>query len=114
MNRLTLLSLAVLTACRSDSSMDKVNDLPTITITSHADGSTFGEGETVELRAQVNDDNDDIETLQVVWYNGEEVVCDWATPDPAGYIYCDITFAPEDTAIIVEVVDPKEMGDGMS
>ena len=58
------------------------------------------------FRAQASDTNDNIGDLQVAWYQGQELVCDWAVPFEEGDSYCDITIGASDARIIAEVQDP--------
>ena len=72
---------------------------------SHADGFEALEGEVISFRAQASDTNDNIGELQVAWYQGQELVCDWAVPFEEGDSYCDITIGASDARIIAEVQD---------
>ena len=102
-----ILSIAVLsTACESDTTTKTFNDNPEITIMSHSDGFEALEGEVISFRAQASDTNDNIEDLQVAWYLGPDVICDWAMPSEGGESYCDITIGGSDSSIIAEVQDP--------
>lgn len=108
--RSIILTLSLL-GCVSDSTVDKIsNKLPTISIGSHQDDSLFQEGVTTQFRAQASDDDDPSDTLEVIWYVDELVVCEAGFAEADGSSFCDITFGPEAERVVVEVRDPKDGG----
>lgn len=86
------------------------NSSPTILIVSHSDGVQVQDGYTESFRATVSDDDNEFSELQVAWYVGEEIVCDWTEASPAGDSNCAIVFEEGDTNVIVEVRDPQGTG----
>ena len=78
--RNSALLLSLLLGCTSEQMTKTINDIPSVTITSHSDDFEVFEGETVSFRAQASDTNNGTQAITVAWYLGQEVVCDWATP----------------------------------
>ena len=104
-------SLITLLACTGESVIEKQQNIaPVITIVSHSDGSELQEGYIESFRAQTSDEDDSFADLQVAWYVGDEIVCDWTTPSPAGDTFCDVVFTPEDTSLVATVRDPEGAG----
>ena len=104
-------SLITLLACTGESVIEKQQNIaPSINIVSHSDGASLQEGYIESFRAQVSDDDDAFEDLQVAWYVGDDIVCDWDTPSPAGDAFCDVVFVPDDTSIIATVRDAQGAG----
>ena len=111
MLRVGLFGVMYLTACRSDNVIEtKINRAPTIAIMSHGDGAEFQEGFTEYFRAVATDADNEFDELSVVWYVGEDVVCDWDTVNSAGESLCDIIFEEGDTNIIAEIQDAEGAG----
>ena len=81
-----------------------------ILIASHSDGVEVQEGFTEQFRATVSDDDNQFEELQIAWYVGDELVCDWTAASPAGESICAVVFTTEDNNIIAEVRDPQGAG----
>ena len=103
----SLLSLA----CTGESVIEKQeNAIPTIIIVSHSDGVEVQDGYAENFRATVSDDNNDFPELQIAWYVGTEIVCDWEAASPAGDSTCDIIFEEGDENVIAEVRDPSGAG----
>src|SRR6056300_415964 len=103
--------LPLIWACGGEQVIDKQeNSAPVIMIGSHSDGAEVLEGYSETFRATVSDDDDEDLDLQVAWYVGENIVCDWAEVSPAGEAYCDIVFSPTDSSVIAEVRDPQGAG----
>ena len=104
---LPLLSLA----CSGENVLEKQQNVaPTILISSHSDGAEFLDGYSESFRAIVSDDDNEFDELQVAWYVGEDIVCDWAVASPAGESFCDIVFAEDDANVIAEVRDTQGAG----
>ena len=60
------------------------------------------------FRASVSDDDHASTELQVVWYVGEEQVCDWAAASPLGESICEIVFEGDDN--VIDEVRPSRAG----
>jgi hypothetical protein len=103
MNKLYLVGLFYFVACG-----DKDKDSPTVTITSHEDGVEVRDGFVEYFSAEVTDDDNGFDELNVAWYVGEELVCDWAVVNEAGESTCEIVFAVGDNAVLATVRDPQE------
>ena len=100
--------LPLLWACSGENVIEKQdNSAPSILIGSHSDSAEVLEGYIESFRASVSDDDNDFSELQVAWYVGEELICDWTEVSPAGESFCDIVFAPEDTNVVAEVRDTQ-------
>lgn len=98
-------------ACTGESIIEKQsNEAPVITIQSHGSGAQFVHGMTETFRAQVSDEDHDAEDLEVAWYVGEELVCDWTNPSELGESSCDILLEVGDTSIIAEARDAEDLG----
>ena len=103
--------LPFLFACTGEHVIDKrENTAPIVLLVSHSDGAEIQEGYTESFRATVSDDDNEFNELQLAWYVGEELVCDWTEATSAGESVCDIVFSPEDTNVIVEVRDQQGAG----
>ena len=90
-------SALVMIACGGETVVEKQsNQLPSVQIQSHADEVVVQEGYTESLRALVSDGDHDLEELQVAWFSGETVICDWAAPSVSGDTYCSWTPQPSD------------------
>ena len=106
-----MISLLLLMACSNDTVIEKqANRNPTISITSHSDGSTIQEGMNTTFRAQVTDDDNELEELTVAWFIEDQMACDWITPDPSGTAYCEMSLQASDGRIVAEVRDPSGAG----
>jgi hypothetical protein len=100
---------SLLFACTGENIIEKqVNLTPSVLIVSHSDGAEVQDGYTEAFRATVSDDDDSFTDLQIAWYVGEEVVCDWDAASPAGESTCSIVFSPEDNNVIAEVRDSPQ------
>ena len=66
---------ALLFGCQSDNGVKEFNDLPSIQIISHGDGSTFDEGIVATLVAQASDTNHDSTELLSTWYVDDALLC---------------------------------------
>jgi hypothetical protein len=107
---LNLLLSSLLFSCRTDKLITTVNDGPEAVITSHSDGDVVLEGYTENIRAQVSDSNHSFTELEVAWFYGDDVVCDWNTPDSGGATSCDIIANLAEGSVRVEVRDPEGAG----
>ena len=111
MLRAGLFGVLYLTACRSDNVFEtKINKSPTIAIMSHGDGVQVQEGFTESFRAVATDADNEFDELSVVWYVGEEIVCDWETVNLGGESFCDIVFDAEDANVVAEIRDTEGAG----
>ncbi len=112
MRGIGLLSISFLvTACTGESVLEKQeNVIPTILIASHSDGVEVQDGYLESFRASVSDDDNTYDELQIAWYVGTDIVCDWAGASPSGDSFCDIVFSPGDSNVIAEVRDPVGAG----
>ena len=111
MLRAGLFGVFYLTACRSDNVFEtKINKSPTIAIMSHGDGVQVQEGFTESFRAVATDADNEFDELSVVWYVGEEIVCDWEAVNLGGESFCDIVFDAEDTNVVAEIRDTEGAG----
>ena len=78
-------------ACEGDVVVSKgTNAAPTVLISSHAEGESFANGETVVFRAVATDDNNDAADLTMVWYIGATTVCESAPVDDNGMQECSV------------------------
>ena len=102
-NQLILLFLCL--SCRSDEGIKTYNSNPSVTITSHGDGSELREGYTEQFRAQASDPNHSYEELTVTWYYESTTVCESEVPDSTGLSLCDITPIANQNEVRVEVKD---------
>ena len=65
-------------------------------------------GMRIQFYGQVSDLNHENEELQVSWYEGENLICDWETPDPSGVTRCNVILIEGMERISVQVVDPDQ------
>ena len=106
-----LLLFCSLAACTGENILEKQQNIsPTIGIQSHSDGAVILEGYIESFRAQVSDDDNSFDELEVAWFVDEEEICTWEVASSAGESFCDIVFAPEDTAVVAEVRDSQGAG----
>ena len=64
--------IPILFACTSENVIDKQeNAAPSITIQSHSDGAEILEGYVESFRAQVSDDDNAFEELEVAWSDSQ-------------------------------------------
>ena len=108
--RYILLS-ALSVGCRSQVSTkavdETVNQQPMIMILSHADDVEFVAGEEITVGAVVNDGDDAHDSLEVAWSIGDQVICDWNSPDMDGSAFCTMVFTDGDEQLSAEVIDPS-------
>ena len=98
-------------ACRSpDDGLKAYNSLPQISIQSHSDGSILLEGQTENFYALATDSNHSPGELEVAWFYGGELVCDWSVPDEGGSSNRDITPVSTEPLVRAEVRDPENAG----
>jgi hypothetical protein len=100
-------AFGLLSACRPDSGIQKVNSPPDAQITAPADGASVLEGTTVTLRGAASDPNHDAADLSTRWFVGGIETCGSTPPAADGTTTCDMV-VPADTTVDVrlEVVDP--------
>ena len=104
-----LMGLIPMMACSGEKVLtNTTNSPPTITIMSHGDGFEVQEGYSEAFRASVADEDNGYEDLEVAWYVGDELVCDWTTASAAGESFCDVVFDIEDTSIVAQVRDNRD------
>ena len=100
----TILIISV--ACNgSEPAIKTYNSEPTFQIQSHGDGHVFEEGESVQFYGIASDTNNLPEDLQVSWYSGTEMLCDWVVPDPSGIVRCDVVILDSYSSISAQIVD---------
>ena len=81
--------LPFLFACAGENILEKQENVaPSILISSHGDGAEILDGYSESFRAIVSDDDNQFEELDIAWYVGEELVCDWSAATPAGETFC--------------------------
>ena len=90
----------------SEHKVGRFNSLPEATITSHAEGATVYEGETILLTGRVSDPDHAMEDLLVSWRMGEETICNEDIPTDAGGTR-EMTITLDSEAIMLEVPTPS-------
>lgn len=108
---ISIVSICILplVACSGEKVLtNTTNSPPTITIMSHGDGFEVQEGYVESFRATVADEDNGYEELEVAWYVGETLVCDWITASTAGESFCDIVFDMGDTSLVAQVRDSRD------
>ncbi len=100
-------SLMTFIGC-SDNTVKATNTAPEILISSHSNNSLFVDGETVEFRAEVSDQDEPSENLRTQWYMNNTLVCDWTTADSNGTASCPMTLSIGVTQISVTVKDSDD------
>ena len=106
MSRMVSLStIILLMACRSDKGVTAFNAKPDVSITSHNDGDVVLEGELISFRGSASDANHSPIELTATWYVGSEVLCEAITPESDDAVQCDGILLPSDTEITLEVTD---------
>lgn len=95
-------------ACDSSTTVEKIQNIPpAVNIQSHSDAAEFLEGEEIQFYAKVSDQTDEINDLTASWYVDDELVCEWAMPEPDGTTRCELSLAPENNRVSVQVNDPE-------
>ncbi len=102
-----LLGASVVFSGCPDQALSTYNAEPEAEILSPSDGDAVTEGQVVELRGQVTDDNDHALDLVATWFAGDEVICVGAPPDEEGLSSCTWTADPSGVALRLEVIDDK-------
>ena len=73
MHRILYITLMCTAACGNENVIEKQENLsPTIIILSHADGAGILEGYVESFRAQVSDDDNEFDELEVAWFVGDQ------------------------------------------
>jgi formylglycine-generating enzyme required for sulfatase activity len=103
-----MILLTLIFACGEQTIKEVPNSLPTVQIQSHGDNSAFDDGYEVQFYAQVSDQNHENEELQVAWYEGENLICDWEIPDPSGVTRCNVVMTEGMARVSVQVIDPEQ------
>ena len=93
-------------ACESEKGVTIHNSEPTVTITSHTNGTLFLEGVEYTLIGQVSDQNHSNQELLVVWSTDERTLCPETPPNTNGETVCQTTLNPSETTIKIQVTDP--------
>ncbi|MEC8379051.1 MAG: hypothetical protein VXZ96_01940, partial [Myxococcota bacterium] len=106
----TVLFGSLLVGCQSDNGVKEFNDLPSIQIISHGDGSTFDEGITVTLVAQASDTNHEPTELLSSWYVDDALLCSDVPVDSEGFSSCETLIPPGSNLIRASVRDPLNGG----
>ena len=96
------------TAC-NESAVTKFNATPDVVITSHAEGDTVRQGESVLLTGQVGDADNDPTDLNITWTVGGEEACPDTAAAPDGGVLCETTFS-DNGSVILSVSDPSGAG----
>jgi hypothetical protein len=100
-------ALGVLSACRPDSGLQKVNSEPEAQITAPAEGSALLAGTAVTLRGAASDANHDASELRTRWFVGEDEACASTAPEADGTTTCEvIVLDADELSARLEVVDP--------
>ena len=92
--------------CRSEESIKVFNSLPVAEITSHSDGHTFVEGDSVSFIATISDSNHAEDELLVTWYSGTDVICSESTVPADGIVQCQVGIQADWEDIRVQAIDP--------
>ena len=101
--------LFFLVAC-SDKTQTTTNASPDIQIQSHSNNTNVETGPTV-FRAVASDSNNDAEELEIRWFIGDELVCDWETPSGSGESTCTINVPVGTHIVFAEVRDLLQIGE---
>ncbi len=96
----------VLSGC-PDQALSTYNAEPEAEILSPGEADAATEGQVVELRGQVTDDNDHALDLVATWFAGDQVLCEGAPPDEDGLTACTWAADLSGVALRLEVIDDK-------
>ncbi|MBM4368503.1 MAG: hypothetical protein FJ102_19970 [Deltaproteobacteria bacterium] len=102
-----LVGATVVSSGCPDQGLSTYNAEPEAEILSPGDGDAATEGQVVELRGQVTDDNDHALDLVATWFAGDQVICAGAPPDEEGLTSCTWTADLSGVALRLEVIDDK-------
>ena len=91
-----------------DSSVKVVNSIPQALITSHPDGATLNDGDTVTFSGGGSDADDVASDLEGLWQTGSDTLCDWATLGEGGTTACVATVSVGMSDVNLVVRDPGE------
>ena len=105
--RLHLLWLPYVFACASEEAVKVYNSTPTVTITSHSETGEFQDGYTVNFQAQVQDDNHEKTSLEVVWSSNTRTLCPASPPTADGVSQCQVALEEGESLVRVQVTDPE-------
>ena len=106
--RLHLLWLPCVLACASEEAVKVYNSTPTVTITSHSGTEVFQDGYTVNFQAQVQDDNHETSSLEVVWSSNTRTLCPASPPTADGVSQCQVALEEGESIVRVQVTDPDD------
>ena len=66
------------------------------------------EGYVVSFRAQVSDDDNPFEELEIAWFVDDDK-CAWQFASSSGESSCDIVFNPDDTSVVAKFETHKAL-----
>ena len=101
-----LATMTLVTGC-SDAGFVKHNAPPEAAILSHVDGDEVLEAYEVRFLGNVSDPDNAADTLRVIWYSGETILCEETAAEADGSTSCAYVMTMDDTAIHLEVYDPE-------
>ena len=103
-----LLWLPCLVACASEEAVKVYNNTPTVTIVSHSGSEVFQDGYEINFQAQVQDDNHENSSLEVVWSTGVRTLCPPSPPTADGISQCRVALEEGESVVRVQVTDPED------
>lgn len=105
MLRMKGLILLCLVACQTKDGVKGENSPPTISILSSNTENSELEGRAFTLTAEALDQDDNLESLEVAWYKGSDVLCNWSALSELGESSCELILE-SDARVLVEARDP--------
>ncbi|MAY79920.1 MAG: hypothetical protein CL930_03955, partial [Deltaproteobacteria bacterium] len=104
----SVLAFGVMGCADTDSSVKVVNSIPTALITSHSDGSSMLEGDSVMFVGNASDDDNVAAELEALWQTGSDILCDWSAVGSGGTTSCDAVITVDMSVITLVVRDPRD------
>jgi hypothetical protein len=106
-----ILAILLLAGC-NDAGLTKFNAEPTAEITSHGPDAAHNppsiyEGALVTFAGEVSDPDDTFEDLSVVWYLGDEILCEATPADAQGGSTCEGRTDLDSDSVRLVVSDPE-------
>ena len=106
-----ILAILLLAGC-NDAGLTKFNAEPTAEITSHGPDAAHNppsiyEGALVTFAGEVSDPDDTFEDLSVVWYLGDEILCEATPADALGGSTCEGRTDLDSDSVRLVVSDPE-------